>query len=102
MTDLAVVDGGSGAAAPRRHRLFGIIAKIFAAETERHILWLPVFFATGIAIYFALTVEPPLWIGLAVSGTALAAALLLRHRRGARGFVIILLFGAAGFATVQI
>ena len=35
------------------------------AERERWFLWLPVGVGTGIAIYFALPVEPPLWLGLA-------------------------------------
>ena len=32
-----------------------------AAEGERRLLWLPVFFGAGIGFYFALRVEPPLW-----------------------------------------
>ena len=35
-----------------------------AAEGERRLLWLPVFFGAGIGVYFALTVEPPLWPGI--------------------------------------
>ncbi|NQV84462.1 MAG: ComEC/Rec2 family competence protein [Rhodospirillales bacterium] len=43
-------------------------------DRERWILWLPVFFGTGIAIYFGLRAEPPWWIGpAALIGAGLAA-----------------------------
>ena len=35
-----------------------------SAEGERRAHWLPVFLGAGIATYFALTVEPPWWLGL--------------------------------------
>ena len=59
MTDLAVAEERSGAAPERRVRLLSALAAAFAAETDRHILWLPVFFATGIAVYFgAMRIAP--------------------------------------------
>ena len=61
MADVAVAGGGLvlGAAPRRRLRPFAALAEALAAEGDRRILWLPVFFATGIALYFALTIEPP-------------------------------------------
>ena len=44
-------------------------------ERERWLLWLPVAMGTGVALYFALPAEPPLWFGAA--GLALIAAALL-------------------------
>src|SRR5918994_2132086 len=44
------------------------------AERERWLLWLPVALGSGIALYFALPVEPPLWLG--ASGLLLAAVAL--------------------------
>jgi competence protein ComEC len=57
------------------------LAACWAAERERWILWLPVCFALGIGAYFALTNEPPLWLGIAAASccvVALVAAGLLR------------------------
>ncbi|MBL24629.1 MAG: metal-binding protein [Rhodospirillaceae bacterium] len=45
----------------------GLIAG-FENDRQRLILWAPVAFATGIASYFALTVEPPLWTGVSLVG----------------------------------
>src|SRR4029077_4450409 len=37
-------------------------------ERERWPLWLPVWLGTGIGLYFALSIEPPLaWVGVAAS-----------------------------------
>ncbi|MGH6944998.1 MAG: ComEC/Rec2 family competence protein [Geminicoccaceae bacterium] len=43
-------------------------------ESERWLLWLPVGLGLGVAFYFALPVEPPVWLGL-VGLVPLAAAL---------------------------
>jgi competence protein ComEC len=104
MANVAVAGGGGGltAAAPGRafHPL-AAIAAAFAAEQERRVLWLPVLFGAGIAVYFALTTEPPWWVGGvgAFAAAGLAAAL---HRRPAwREAAIALAFVAAGFAAIQ-
>ncbi|HEX5320001.1 MAG TPA: hypothetical protein VFW46_12640, partial [Stellaceae bacterium] len=55
------------------------VAAWIAAEGERRVLWLPVCFGLGIALYFALTVEPPGWIGTGVALATGAAAFLLRR-----------------------
>jgi competence protein ComEC len=44
------------------------------AERERWLLWLPIGLGAGIAGYFALPVEPPLWLG--ASGLLLALVVL--------------------------
>jgi len=55
-------------------RLIEAVAETLAVERERWVLWLPVAFGAGIAVYFALPAEPPLWLGavatLAVAVTA--------------------------------
>lgn len=66
-------------ALPRRPAFslrLGALAAPFLAERERWPLWLPVGFGAGIAVYFALGVEPPLWLGLALGLAGLAAAML--------------------------
>ena len=70
---------GIGAAPRRSLRPFAALAAAFAAEGDRRILWLPVFFGTGIALYFALTIEPPPWIGGAATIAAAAIAVALRR-----------------------
>src|SRR5437660_1796954 len=101
MADLAAAGEGLGAAPRRILRPFSALIDAFAAEGDRRILWLPVFFGTGIALYFALTIEPPLWIGGAGTLAAAAVAVALRRRPALRNFGIVLAFLAAGFAVMQ-
>ena len=70
MSDAAIPVGrlGSGAGVPR---LFRAVADCFAAEGDRRLLWLPVIFGTGIALYFAVTFEPPLWPAVAAATAGL-------------------------------
>ena len=86
--------------APRRARPWRILAAALAAEGDRRILWLPVFFGLGIALYFALTVEPPLWLGPLVALVAALAGILLRERPAWRGAAFCLAVAATGFALI--
>ena len=56
------------------------ITRNLEAERERWVLWLPVLFATGIGIYFALPQEPSMWLTLAVIELTLLAVWLARHQ----------------------
>jgi competence protein ComEC len=71
-----------------------------AAEAERRLLWLPVFFGAGIGVYFALKVEPPLWPGVAavILGTGLSFA-LRRHPAWCEAALALTVF-VAGFALI--
>ncbi|MBV9967182.1 MAG: ComEC/Rec2 family competence protein [Alphaproteobacteria bacterium] len=84
-----------------RWRPLAYLAAALAAEGDRGILWLPVFFATGIALYFTPTIEPPWWLGLAATSVAIVAALLFRRRPALRNAALALAFGAAGLAVIQ-
>ena len=53
-------------------------------ERERWLLWLPVALGTGVALYFALPVEPPLWPGAAGVLPVAAVALWLAAARAGR------------------
>src|SRR5262249_31902850 len=88
-------------AARRRVRLLGPLAVAFAAETERRVLWLPVFFGAGIAFYFALTVEPPLWIGAATAIALIAVAIGVHRWPAPRGVAVSFAFAAIGLAVMQ-
>jgi competence protein ComEC len=83
------------------------LAAALLAERERWALWIPVLLGCGIGLYFALTVEPPGWAGVAM--LALAIALGLLGRRWPRlvipgiGVTIVALgFAAAQFETRQV
>src|SRR5712691_4386136 len=101
MADLAAAGEGLGAAPRRLLRPLGAFAAAFAAEGDRRILWLPVFFGTGIALYFTPTVEPPRWLGLAATIAAILPAVLLRRRPAWRNAAIALAFCGAGLAIMQ-
>lgn len=61
----------------------GLLSKIgmaLLAERERWILWSPIALGCGIAAYFALPVEPPLWVGPVLLLLCAAAGWLGRRR----------------------
>lgn len=45
-------------------RLAPDFARLYATESRRFVLWLPVLMGLGIWIYFALETEPPAWVAL--------------------------------------
>ena len=100
MADLAVAERGLGAAL-WRWRPLAYFAEALAAEGDRRILWLPVFFGTGVALYFTPTVEPPWWLGLAATVAIIIPAIALRHRRALLNAALALAFCAAGLAIMQ-
>src|SRR5690242_21627088 len=101
MAEVAIAGEGIGASAPRSLRPLAALAAALGPEAERRVLWLPVFFGTGIALYFSLTFEPPLWAGFAATVPAALAALLLRRHPGWRAAAVAIAFAAAGFTVMQ-
>ena len=66
------------------------------------VLWAPVWLACGIALYFALRVEPPYALG--AGALVCAAGLLIAARVWARAYLywaVILFLGALGFVLAQ-
>jgi competence protein ComEC len=100
MADAAIAGGRLGPVAEWRTWLSGALADRLAAEGERRLLWLPVFFGAGIGVYFVLKVEPPLWPGIAAAVAGLALAFVLRRRSGWREAVLAFTVFAAGFALM--
>src|SRR5579862_1698095 len=100
MADISLGEERVEGAPPRLGRLVRGLADAFAAESDRCILWLPVFFGSGIALYFALTVEPPLWLGPSVAVAAGAAAWVVRRRPLWRNAALCLAIGATGLALI--
>jgi competence protein ComEC len=101
MADAAIPAGSVGWASEWRHRPFGVLADRLAGESERRLLWLPVFFGAGIGVYFVLKVEPPLWPGVAVALAGVVAAIALRHHPGWCEAALALTVFAAGFALMR-
>jgi competence protein ComEC len=99
MADISLGEQRLEATRERRNPLHRI-ADALAAEGDRRILWLPVFFGSGIALYFALTIEPPIWLGLVIAlAGALAALALRRHLVWRSGFFCVAI-AVAGFALI--
>jgi hypothetical protein len=100
MADAAIVGERLGSVAEWGDRVCGALADRLAAEGERRLLWLPVFFGSGIGIYFVLRVEPPLWPGIAAAVAGAAAAWALRIFPAWREVMLAFTALAAGFALM--
>jgi hypothetical protein len=100
MADTAVAGERVGLVPAWAARIFAALTDRLAAEGDRRLLWLPVFFGAGIGIYFVLRVEPPLWPGVAaaIAGAGLSFA-LRRHPAWCETALALTVF-AAGFALM--
>ncbi len=77
-------------------------AENFYAERPRWLLWLPVLLGIGIAWYFVLLDEPPVWLGGAVCVGLLAAYFSGGRFPALRIVLLALLTIAAGFTAAQL
>jgi competence protein ComEC len=102
MADAAIAGGRLGSVAEWRDRLCGTLADRLAAEGERRLLWLPVFFGAGIGIYFLLKVEPPLWPGIAAAIAGAGSVTAVRRHRVWFGAALAFTIFAAGFALMRV
>ena len=100
MADTAVAGERVGFTPAWAARVVAALSDRMAAEGERRLLWLPVFFGSGIGLYFALKVEPPLWPGVAVAiaGAGLSFA-FRKHPAWCEAALALTVF-AAGFALI--
>ena len=100
MADTAVAGERVGLLPAWTARIVAAVSDRLAAEGERRLLWLPVFFGAGIGVYFALRVEPPLWPGVAaaIAGAGLSYA-SRRHPAWCEAALVLTVF-AAGFALM--
>lgn len=104
------VSWSNGRAAPgrarslgeRAGRILGGAERMLVAERERWILWVPVFFGAGVALYFSLPSEPALWPWLVAAFLCLVAAFVLRRRpaAGEQPGAMILAAGVVALALV--
>ena len=84
--DVTAAPSGAGQS-PALQKILSILASLYGAflhnlsnEGERVGLWLVVALGTGIAVYFALPVEPPLWIPVVAFAVSVAAWIYARPR----------------------
>ncbi|MDN4163753.1 hypothetical protein, partial [Nocardioides abyssi] len=73
------------------------IVRQFDAERGRWMLWLPVAMGLGIAIYFELPSEPPIWLGFALAAASLGATFLAPPGSAVRALCIGLVAASTGF-----
>ncbi len=78
------------------------LARVIEAEQERWLLWLPVAFGSGVALYFALPEEPRWWVALGPLGLSLCALLVWRRQPLALYLTTLLAAAVAGFAAGQL
>ncbi|MCB2053423.1 MAG: ComEC/Rec2 family competence protein [Geminicoccaceae bacterium] len=76
---------------------------MLVAERARWLLWLPVAFGSGIALYFTLPVEPPFWpvLPLCMAAACLAFVLRPRDRPLLAWALVLVALAFAGFAAAQ-
>ncbi len=78
--------------------------KTLSLQHNNYILWLPVFFAIGIFIYFDLEFEPPLWVGINI--LIISYILIYFFRKILFGYEKYILFyisiACFGFMTAQV
>jgi competence protein ComEC len=101
MADAALAGGWTGPLSEWRARLFGGLADRLAAEGERRLLWVPVFFGAGIGVYFLLKVEPSLWPGVAAAIAGLGSVIVVHRYRVWREAALAFTAFAAGFALMR-
>ncbi|HEX3412921.1 MAG TPA: ComEC/Rec2 family competence protein, partial [Stellaceae bacterium] len=101
MADAALAGGWTGPLSEWRARLFGGLADRLAAEGERRLLWIPVFFGAGIGVYFLLKVEPPLWPGIAAAIPGIGLVVAVRRHRGWREATLAFTVFAIGFEMMR-
>jgi competence protein ComEC len=74
---------------------------LLSAERGRFVLWLPVFMAGGVVLYFALPAEPAAWLGAAGLLGALGLGWLARARPVAQALCRAAAAAAIGFTAAQ-
>ena len=101
MADATVTNERAGLAPVWAARIFAALTDLLAAEGDRRLLWLPVFFGAGIGLYFTLNVEPPAWLGLAATIAAAGLAFAMRRHPPLCEAALALVTFAAGLALIQ-
>lgn len=107
MATIALSSSPLAGLGPRLRTAGRWLAREFLAERERWALWLPVALGLGIGTYFALPLEPPLWLGAVFAAVfALGSAAAAWAWPGRRTAIIVLgvplAVAGLGFAAAQV
>ena len=97
--------GGASRSPTARGVVGGLVGRArdeFAAERGRWPFWLSAFLGCGVALYFALPLEPPRWLGPGVLALSLVAALLWHWRTGVLLWALPLAVTALGFTAAAL
>ncbi len=81
-------------------RICADLLRRLEAERDRWILWLPVALGAGIALYFELPLEPPLWVAFATIGAGLVLFGASMAGVPVRPMAIVVIAVGAGFGAV--
>ena len=76
--------------------------EVLLRERERWLLWAPVALAFGVAGYFSLPQEPPLWAGPAWAGTFFGLVFLSRRRMWLALLFLALAIAGCGLTAGQV
>lgn len=71
-------------------------------EHQQAIIWLPVGIGTGVALYFALPIEPDVVVTIAVLATAVTTVAIAWRRQSLRSTLILMVALAVGFAATDL
>ncbi len=83
-------------------RAFSPVSALVMAEYTRWVLWTPVFIGLGIGLYFSLSQEPPLSMGIIGMVTVAVSAFLFRRITGVFQLFFILFSVLLGLVAAQI
>ena len=78
------------------------LKKLLEQERERLFLWVPVVFALGIAVFFALSFEPSIWLSLVVIETMIVLAYFWRYNMNKLWVLGWLAIFVLGFVNIQV
>lgn len=78
------------------------IRKTLLEERQQWFLWIPVFYAIGILIYFGVAKEPEVYSGITGALVALSSAVLFRKKTLASYIFIAMFFVMSGFSGANI
>ena len=93
---------GAGTVSDALAAVRGWLLRTLIAERVRWPLWMPALFGVGIAVYFALPVEPPAWIAFVVVGAAAGMTIFGRPNPGLLVAGTVALLIAAGYGAAQL
>lgn len=82
-------------------RMFERLNAWWRAERTRHFLWVPVCFAAGIAAYYNLPTEPPIWLFPAFAAAILGVLGALRRHALPVLLVLLIFMIGAGWANYR-